>query len=70
MAAVLDRQRYGAIPQSAANEAVRQQAATMAASLAAKPHLWDHFRSQLTDTDPAQLTLQAIALGWSAKWTS
>jgi hypothetical protein len=68
MAAVLDRQRYGAVPDSTAVEAIRHQAATMAASLAAKPHLWEMFRAQLTEQDPARLALQAIALGWAAKW--
>ncbi len=68
MAAVLDRQRHGAIPLSAAQEALRQQGATMAASLAAKPHLWELFHAQLDELDPARLVLQAIALGWSAKW--
>jgi adenosylcobinamide amidohydrolase len=70
IAAVLDRMRYGVIPPGAAHEAVRQQAATIAASLSAKPHLWDKFRAQLdgNDPDPVQLVLRAIALGWSAKW--
>jgi adenosylcobinamide amidohydrolase len=70
LAAVLDRMRHGAIPESAAQEALRQQAATLAASLAAKPWLWDQFRSQLDDKNPTQLVLRAIALGWSAKWNS
>ena len=70
MAAVLDRVQYGSIPQSAAQEALRQQAATMAASLAAKPDFWDAFRAQLVETEPVPLTLRAIAIGWSAKWRS
>src|SRR5262249_31315146 len=37
-AAVMDRHRYGTIPAGAANEALRQQAATMAASLSARPY--------------------------------
>jgi len=68
MATVLDRQRYGAVPDSTAQEAIRHQAATMAASLSAKPHLWETFRGQLTQQDPARLALQAIAMGWAAKW--
>ncbi len=68
MAAVLDRQRYGAVPDSTAQEAIRHQAATMAASLAAKPYLWETFRGQLTEQDPARLALEAIAMGWAAKW--
>jgi hypothetical protein len=67
---VLDRVRYGTIPDSAAQEALRQQSASMAASLSAKPHLWEMFRSQLTGSDPVRLVLQAIALGWAAKWRS
>ena len=70
MAAVLDRARHGVIPPGAAREALRHQAASMAASLAAKPHLWDVFRAQLDETDAAQLALHAIAIGWSAKWRS
>lgn len=70
MAAVLDRHRHGAIPPSAAQEALRQQAATMAASLAAKPYEWERFRAQLIETDPVQLVLKAVALGWSSKWRS
>ena len=69
-AAVLDRTRHGALPASAAAEALRQQAATLAASLAAKPQDWEHFRSQLIETEPVKLVWQAIALGWAAKWRS
>ncbi len=69
MAAVHDRFRYGAIPPGAAQEALRQQAATMVASLSAKPHLWEAFRAQLFESDPVRLALKAIALGWAAKWT-
>jgi hypothetical protein len=70
MAAVFDRLRYGTIPQSAAQEALRHQAATMAASLSAQPHRWEEFRGLLVETDPVQLALRAIALGWAAKWRS
>jgi adenosylcobinamide amidohydrolase len=68
MAAVHDRMRYGVIPASAAHEALRHQAATIAASLSAKPFLWHEFHGQLNETDPVRLTLRAIALGWAAKW--
>jgi len=68
MATVFDRMRHGAIPPSVAQEALRHQAATIAASLSSKPHHWDEFRKQLSETDPLRLTLQAIALGWAAKW--
>ncbi len=69
-ASVLDRVRYDTLPASAAGEALRHQAATMAASLSALPHRWDEFRGQLCDEDPMRLVLHAIAIGWAAKWRS
>ena len=69
-AAVLDRVRSGTLPEGAAQEALRHQAACMAASLSAKTHLWDSFRTRIGGSDPVQLVLQAIALGWTAKWRS
>ncbi|MGH9486995.1 MAG: adenosylcobinamide amidohydrolase [Terriglobales bacterium] len=69
-AAVLDRVRYGTLPGDAGREALRQQAASIAVSLSAKPHLWEQFKAQLVDNDPPQLLLRALALGWSAKWQS
>lgn len=72
MAAVLDRLRHGILPAGAAREALRQQAASMAASLAAQPGRWPDFYQGLEDVDlerPARLALNAIARGWSAKWT-
>lgn len=69
-AAVLDRVRYETLPRGVCQEALRQQAASMAASLSTKPHLWDEFRSQLTEDDPMRLVLRALALGWQAKWRS
>lgn len=71
IAAVLDRVRYETLPASAAAEAVRQQAATLAASLAAKPESWLVFRASLDNVDlehPAEIVLDAIAAGWSSKW--
>jgi len=70
-AAVVDRARHGTIPQSAAQDAMVQQAATLAASLAAKPNLWPEFRAELHESDirePRALVLAAIAMGWTAKW--
>jgi hypothetical protein len=67
-AAVLDRMRYGTLPESAGVEALRQQAAVMAASLSAQTQCWNEFRAQLKDEDPMCLVLHAIALGWAAKW--
>jgi adenosylcobinamide amidohydrolase len=71
LAAVLDRVRHGTIPGSSARDAIIQQAATIASSLAAKPDAWPEFRAQLhqsTHTDPKSLVLAAVALGWTAKW--
>jgi len=63
--------RYETLPVSAAKEALRQQAATLAASLAATPERWAEFHAKLSEADlerPAELVLAAIALGWSSKW--
>jgi adenosylcobinamide hydrolase len=71
LATVLDRTRHGTVPASTARDAMIQQAATLASSLAAKPDAWPAFRAQLhlvKDTDPKALVLAAIALGWKAKW--
>jgi adenosylcobinamide amidohydrolase len=72
IASILDRVRYGTLPAATAREALRQQAALLAANLAARPDRWPGFLTRLTDADPeqpARLVLQAIALGWSSKWT-
>ena len=70
-AAVLDRVAFGTLPPGLANEVLRQQAACLACSLAAKPESWPVFRAELTLSpgDPVELVLRAIALGWNAKWT-
>jgi adenosylcobinamide amidohydrolase len=71
LAAVLDRVRHGAVPDSVARDAIVQQAATLAASLAARPDRWPDFRLRLHDAatnEPKRLVLAAIALGWSEKW--
>jgi adenosylcobinamide amidohydrolase len=71
LAAVLDRIRHGTIPLSAAPDAVVQQAATLASSLAAMPDAWPEFRAQLHQSaskEPRALVLAAVALGWTAKW--
>jgi len=71
LAAVLDRVRHGTLPESSAPDAVVQQAATLASSLAAKPEAWPDFRARLhrsADKDPKSLVLAAVALGWTAKW--
>jgi hypothetical protein len=69
-AAVLDRIRFGTLPSGLAQESLRQQAASMAVALAAKPHEWTRFWEDLnTDNeDPMDLVIRAIALGWKSKW--
>jgi adenosylcobinamide amidohydrolase len=71
IAAVLDRTRVGTLPTSAARDIFRQQVATLASSLAAKPDAWPEFYARLADADPehaARGVYAAIALGWSEKW--
>ena len=71
LAAVLDRTAFGTLPDGAAGEALRQQAACLACALAARPLDWPAFRAQLAQApdDPIELVLRALAAGWSAKWT-
>jgi hypothetical protein len=72
IASILDRVRYGTLPAATAREALRRQAALLAANLAARPDRWPDFLTRLIDADPeqpARLVLRAIALGWSSKWT-
>ncbi len=71
IASVLDRLRHGTLPEGVAREALRQQAATLAASLATRPEAWSEFYRSLEAVDvqrPERAVLAAIALGWSAKW--
>jgi adenosylcobinamide amidohydrolase len=73
MATVLDRVRHGILPAGAAGEALRHQAASMAAALAARPERWGEFYAGFGTPDPEKplpLILEALAAGWSAKWTS
>jgi len=72
LAAVLDRARHGILPQSCAREAALQQAAILAANLAAKPDRWPKYHAQLrtTEGEAKALVIAAIALGWSEKWRS
>jgi adenosylcobinamide amidohydrolase len=70
-AAVLDRVRSGMLPAAAGGEALVQQAANLAVSLAARSDRWPEFRERLARVgagDPRQLALSALALGWSEKW--
>ena len=71
LASVLDRARHHTLPSSVLPEAIVQQAATLAASLAAKPHRWPEFHARLratTQFEPKALVLAAIAIGWHDKW--
>jgi len=71
IAAVLDRIRVGTVPASAARDIFRQQVATLAASLAAKPDAWPEFYGRLAVADPVEASrgiYAAVALGWSEKW--
>jgi adenosylcobinamide amidohydrolase len=71
LATVCDRVRYGTVPDTVAAEATVQQAAALAANLAAQVHRWAEFRSALrpyAHGDVKALVLRAVALGWSEKW--
>lgn len=70
-AAVLDRIRYGTLPAGLAQESLRQQSVSMAVALSGKPLESNRYWSELhaNESDPIDLVLQAIALGWKSKWT-
>ena len=71
LATVCDRSRYGTIPEAVAADAMVQQAASLAANLAAQVHRWSEFRTILrphANGGVKQLVLNALALGWSEKW--
>ena len=71
LATVCDRVRYGTIPEAVAADAMVQQAAALAANLAAQVHRWAEFRAALrphANGDVKALVLRALALGWSEKW--
>jgi adenosylcobinamide amidohydrolase len=71
LAAVCDRVRHGALPGLVQREAAVQQAALLAANIAAQPQRWPEFRARLHDsgaTDARSLAVAAIALGWAERW--
>jgi hypothetical protein len=71
LAAVCDRIRYGTLPDSVAADAMAQQAAALAANVAAQVSRWTEFRAALrphANGDVKALVLRAVALGWSEKW--
>ena len=47
LATVCDRVRYGTLPDGVAPDAMVQQAASLAANLAAQVHRWPEFRATL-----------------------
>jgi adenosylcobinamide amidohydrolase len=71
-AAVLDRVRFGVLPPLGARDVLRQQAASLAASLATQPEAWYRFWQQLNVdmSRPLDAVYDATALGWTAKWDS
>jgi len=72
IAAVLDRIRFGTLPASSTQDIFRQQVATLAANLSAKPGHWAKFYAELAEVDPeqpARAISSGVALGWSAKWS-
>jgi adenosylcobinamide amidohydrolase len=71
LATICDRIRYGTLPASVAADAMVQQAASLAANLAAQVHRWAEFRATLrphATGDVKALVLRALALGWTEKW--
>jgi adenosylcobinamide amidohydrolase len=73
LAAVLDRVRHGSLPGSVERDACAQQAALLAANLAAQPGRWAEFRARLLEPaaqGPRTLIVAALALGWSERWRS
>jgi adenosylcobinamide amidohydrolase len=71
LATVCDRVRHGTIPSAVAADAMTQQAALLAANLAARVPQWSALRHLLrpyATGDVKTLVAKAIALGWSEKW--
>lgn len=73
LSAVQDRIAQGTLPGLAGPEALADQAALLAAALAARPAAWAGFRARLLEAGGADaglpaLIARAVALGWAAKW--
>ncbi|MCY3770549.1 MAG: adenosylcobinamide amidohydrolase [Gemmatimonadetes bacterium] len=70
-AAVWDRLRHGTLSTELAAPLLRQQAAVLASSVAAKPEAWPTCYEKLVVHEDALLdtVYDAIALGWRLKWT-
>ena len=73
LATVLDRIRHGTLPGSVESDARVQQAALVAANVAARPERWLAFRAELHAlgaVDARTLAIAALAFGWRDKWRS
>lgn len=70
LASVIDRGRHGSLPQSSLRDAIVQQAALLAANLAARLENWTEYHRHLRSIpgEPKDLVIAAIALGWKEKW--
>jgi adenosylcobinamide hydrolase len=71
LAAVQDRLVYGTLPLGVAQELLANQAALMAAALAAKTEMFFNFRRDISNADTLELpalVARALALGWQSKW--
>ncbi len=70
LAAGQDRIAYGTLPEASGRELLANQAAMMAAGLAARTGSYPAFRSELAagDQDVPLLVAKALALGWREKW--
>ncbi|MEO5823845.1 MAG: adenosylcobinamide amidohydrolase [Vicinamibacteraceae bacterium] len=66
IASVIDRVRYGTLPASIAADALVQQAATLAVSLAAAPGRWSEFRAVLHDAARPALAAAVVGDGGEA----
>lgn len=72
LAAVQDRITFGTLPAGIGQELLANQAALMAAAMAARTEAYPGFRASLAiaaaDSDLPALVAKALALGWQAKW--
>ncbi len=70
LAAVRDRIAFGTLPESSGRELLANQAAMLAAGLAARTEAYPAFRAALAaeDLDMPALVAKALALGWREKW--
>lgn len=70
-AAVLDRLQYGTLPADLAGELLRDQSASVAVALSAKPALWPEYWSKIpaSSTDRLEPFVVGLALGWQTRWT-